>query len=98
MSSDLESVFMLWNSSKSSKYTVQMWNNKTLSWQTARCIKNTFAGPCVIEVPRARVISLRPSTTYYFRIYVSKAMISAPSKPMKTKRLGRLIALPFTKF
>lgn len=91
--SDLESIVMTWNSSKTSKYTVQIWNNRTLVWEDTRCKESTIPGSCVIESPRATVVDLKPSTSYYFRIYVSKASISAPSEPMETKELGGSIDL-----
>ena len=79
---------MSWNSSKTSKYTVQIWNNDTLGWDITRCRESTIADACMTENPRATVVDLKPSSTYYFRIYVSKLSISAPSEPMKTKELG----------
>lgn len=88
--SDLESVVMTWKSSKSSKYTVQIWNNRTLVWEATRCRESTSPGSCVTESHKATVVELKPSTEYYFRIYVSKLSISAPSEPMKTKDLGGL--------
>lgn len=91
--SDLQSIVVTWKSSKTSKYTVQIWNNRTLVWEDTRCKESTIAGSCMIESPRATVVDLKPSTTYYFRIYVSQASISAPSEPMETKELGGSIDL-----
>lgn len=93
--SDLESIVMTWNSSKSSKYTVQIWNNMSAVWEAAHCEESTMADSCATESPRATVMDLKPSTIYYFRIYVSKAAISAPSEPMKTKELGGLTVLEY---
>ncbi|XP_078379703.1 scavenger receptor cysteine-rich domain superfamily protein-like isoform X2 [Oculina patagonica] len=86
--SDLESIVMKWKFSKSSKYTVQIWNNSTLVWETTRCKESKSPGSCVTKSHKATVVELKPSTEYYFRIYVSKLSVSAPSQPMKTKDLG----------
>ena len=86
--SDLKSIVVTWTSSKTSKYAVQIWNNRTLVWEATLCAESTIAGSCVTESPRATVVDLKPSTTYYFRIYVSKVSTSAPSEPMKTAELG----------
>ena len=89
--SDLTSIAVTWMSSKTSKYFVQTWNNRTLVWEATRCTESTIAGACVTESPRATIVDLKPSTTYYFRIYVSKVSVSAPSEPMKTTKLGKWI-------
>jgi len=86
--SDLTSIVVTWMSSKTSKYFVQIWNNRTLVWEATRCTESTIAGACVTESPRATIVDLKPSTTYYFRIYVSKVSVSSPSEPMKTTKLG----------
>lgn len=91
--SDLESIVMKWKFSKSSKYTVQIWNNSTLVWEATRCKESKSPGSCVTKSHKATVVELKPSTEYYFRIYVSKLSVSAPSQPMKTKDLGGLIIL-----
>ena len=91
VSSDLDSVYMTWISSQSLNYTVQMWNNKTWSWETARCYESKAAGSCVVVAPRATVVGLTSSSTYFFRIIVDNTTISATSKPMKTKQHGELI-------
>ena len=88
VSSDLESIAMTWNASKSSKFAVQLWNNKTRTWFTAHCKESMAADSCVKESPRATVVNLKSSTLYYFRIYVSRLSVSSPSEPMKTKNLG----------
>ena len=83
VSSDFESIAMKWNASKSSKFAVQLWNNKTRTWVTAHCKESMAADSCVKESPRATVVNLKPSTLYYFRIYVSRLSVSSPSEPMK---------------
>lgn len=93
VASDLESVVMRWKSSKSSKFTVQIWSNKTLAWEATPCTESISAGSCVTESPKATVVDLKPSTAYYFRIYVNKVSISASSEPMRTKKLGGSIFL-----
>ena len=91
VSSELDSIFMTWISSQSLNYTVQMWNNKTRSWETTRCYESKAVGSCVVDAPRATIVGLTSSSTYFFRIIVDNMTISATSKPMKTQELGKMI-------
>lgn len=87
VSSDFVNIDISWNSSRSSKFTVQMWNKDTMTWASAYCKESLIADSCVRESLKATVVNLKPSTTYYFRIFVSRLSISTPSGPMKTKNL-----------
>ena len=93
MFSDSVSILITWTSSSYANYTVQMWNNKTQRWDNTYCKESIVAGFCTVAETRVLVEGLVPSSIYYFRIHVSKMVTSSSSKPMKTKKLGRLFSM-----
>ncbi|XP_078379682.1 scavenger receptor cysteine-rich domain-containing protein DMBT1-like isoform X2 [Oculina patagonica] len=83
----LESITISWNSSRSMNFTVQTWNNGTLSWEETGCNASLAVGSCLVDKLRATVINLRPASLYIFRVSARDNITSPASKEMKTKEL-----------
>ena len=76
---------LTWGATRPSNYLVQKWNNNTLSWENARCLESSVPGSCVVYSPWSTIAGLKPSTVYYFRIYVTDSVTSPSSEPIKTR-------------
>ena len=89
LSRDFHTVSLQWRPTRPSTYRVQIWDNSTLSWESAICRESAVPETCVIYSPWSTVLGLKPHTVYYFRIYVTDNVTSPSSEAIETKSPGR---------